>query len=93
MFYTYILRTTGNTLYIGYTKDLHKRLEQHRTHKGGAKYFHIFEGFELAYVEIFDNQHDAMSREWQLKQLKHAEKQKLVEENTDRLKNLLNKFE
>lgn len=89
MYYTYILRTSGNTLYVGYTKDLQRRVRQHRTRKGGAAYLRIFSDCHVVYVETFDTQHDAMSRERHLKLLSHAGKEEVVEENTDRSRDIL----
>ena len=78
MFYVYILRTTGNTFYTGQTKDLHKRLAQHKSHKNGAKYLNKFSDCKLVYVETYQTRSEAMSREWHLKQLSHDEKEELV---------------
>ena len=33
MFYLYILRTSANTLYIGQTNNLERRLNEHRNKK------------------------------------------------------------
>lgn len=78
MFYVYIIRTSSNTFYIGQTKDLHKRLLQHKNHKNGAKYLNGFAEMKLVYVETFATRSEAMSREWHLKQLTHDQKEGLI---------------
>ena len=66
MYYIYILKCCDNTLYTGYTNDLDKRLVTHNAGKG-AKYTARRLPVELVYSESFDNQNDAMSREWHIK--------------------------
>ena len=66
MFYVYLLRSTKDgTLYIGYTKDLRQRLEQHR--KGRAQTTKKHLPVELVYYEAYKSQKDAVSREQGLK--------------------------
>lgn len=79
-FVVYILRTSANTLYIGQTKDLEKRLVEHRMKKTGAKYMRAFSSFELVYQESFSTRGEALRREWELKQLSKAKKEALVKE-------------
>jgi putative endonuclease len=75
----YILRTSGNTLYIGQTKDLAKRLATHRTKSPKAsKYVRSFPFFELVYTETAATRSEALKREWQLKQLSRPEKEALI---------------
>lgn len=79
MFYVYILRTNKNTLYIGQTNNLDKRLREHNSHTvRSAKYTRAFESCELVYQEEFPIRQDAMKREWELKQLTRAEKEALI---------------
>lgn len=75
----YILRTSANTLYIGQTNNLKKRLEEHWRKKGkSAKYVRSFDSFKLVYVETFRTRRKAMQREYELKQLSHAKKEALI---------------
>ncbi|HEX7042600.1 MAG TPA: GIY-YIG nuclease family protein [Patescibacteria group bacterium] len=79
LFTVYILRTSSNTLYIGQTNNLEKRLKEHRKKKSRAsKYMRSFESFELVYKEIYPSRKEAMQREWQLKQLTKIQKEKLI---------------
>lgn len=80
MFYIYILRTSSNTLYIGQTNNLEKRLEEHKNKSAkSAKYIRYFDSFELVYSEKFSTRQEAMKREWQLKQWPRAKKEALIE--------------
>lgn len=75
----YILRTSSNTLYIGQTNDLEKRLKQHKDKKGkGSKYMRAFDSFGLVYTEDFETRSDALKREAFLKKLSKKEKEKLI---------------
>lgn len=75
----YILRTSKNTLYVGQTNNLTKRLTEHRNKKSrSAKYTRSFASLDLVYQEIFATRQQAMQREWQIKQLTHAKKETLI---------------
>ena len=79
MFYVYILRTSSDTLYIGQTNDLDRRLEEHRNDKArSAKYLRYFKSFELVYSEKHLNRTEAMRREAQLKRWPRAKKLALI---------------
>jgi putative endonuclease len=77
-FTVYILRTSSNTLYVGQTNNLEKRLKEHKEHKRGAKYMRMFDSFELVYTEAFKTRGEAMKKEIQLKKLTKLEKELLV---------------
>lgn len=79
MFYVYILRTNKNTLYIGQTDNLDRRLREHASHTDkSAKYLRYFSSFELVYQEEYNTRQEAMSREWQLKQWSRQKKDALI---------------
>ena len=75
--YAYIVECADSTYYCGYTNDLEKRIETHNRGKG-AKYTKPRLPVVLVYFEEFDTKEEAMSREWHLKQLSHAQKQALI---------------
>ncbi len=77
-FWVYILRTSGNTLYVGQTNNLEKRLKQHTQKKIGAKYLRIFDSFTLVYQENVASRSDALKREYMLRQLSKKEKESLI---------------
>jgi putative endonuclease len=58
MYYVYIVKNSIiNKIYIGYTKDLRRRLREHKNKKPG-----------LIYYEAYKNSKDAQARERILKQ-------------------------
>jgi putative endonuclease len=89
MYFLYILRTSSNTLYIGQTNNLKKRLQEHKgkTSKS-AKYVRFFNSFELVYTEEFPTRQEAMKREWQLKKWTKAKKEALIRGDQIALKRL-----
>lgn len=65
-YYTYILRSFKNdSLYIGYSANLKKRLESHNSGKNRAT--RPFVPYKLIYYEAFLNRIDAKNREIYLK--------------------------
>ena len=83
MYTIYILRTDKNTLYIGYTSDLEKRLAEHKSKSPkSAKYMRYFDSFELVYTEEYESRGEAMKREAALKKLSRKQKDELITEKT-----------
>ena len=77
MWFVYIIKCVDGTLYTGYTNDLEKRLEKHKSGKG-AKYTrsHMPEG--IVFSEKYDNKIIAQRREREIKKLNHKEKLELI---------------
>lgn len=75
--FVYILRCADGSFYTGYTTDPERRTKVHNSGKG-AKYTRARLPVELIYTETFDNKTDAQRREYAIKQLTRAEKEKLV---------------
>lgn len=89
MFYIYILRTSSNTLYIGQTNNVEKRLREHSSKSSkSAKYTRYFSSFELVYKDAYATRQEAMKREWQLKQWSRAKKEALIKGDKITLKKL-----
>jgi len=66
MFYVYILKSEKDgKLYIGYTNDLKRRLEEHNSGKNISTKFR--RPFELIYYEVYKSEGDAKHREYMLK--------------------------
>ncbi len=88
-YFIYILRTSSDTLYIGQTNNLEKRLKEHenKTTKS-AKYIRYFQSFELVYSEIYNSRVEAMRREIQLKKWTRSKKEALIQGNEILLKRL-----
>lgn len=77
MNYVYILRCGDGSLYTGWTNDLEKRVKAHSSGRS-AKYTRTHLPVELVYSEQLDTKEAAMSREWHIKRLSHAEKLRLI---------------
>ena len=77
MNYTYLVECADGSLYCGWTNNLEKRIADHNAGKG-AKYTKSRLPVKLVYYETFDTKEEAMSREWQIKQLSRAAKLKLI---------------
>ena len=76
--YVYVLECADGTFYTGYTTDVERRVREHDDGEG-AKYTRGRTPVELVYSEAHDSRSAAMSREYELKQLSRAEKERLVE--------------
>ena len=79
MNYAYILHCADGTLYTGWTNDLERRLKAHNGGTGG-KYTRARRPVELVYAEALPDKTAAMRREWEIKQLTHQQKEKLLEQ-------------
>ena len=89
MFYVYILHTSSDTLYIGQTNNLKRRLKEHLTKNSkSAKYIRYFDSVKLVYKEEYKTRSEAMKREVQLKKWTKAKKEALIKRNLDLLKKL-----
>lgn len=77
MNYTYILECKDGSYYTGWTNNLEKRLQDHNAGKG-AKYTKARRPVLLAYYETFTTKEEAMRREYAIKQMTRAEKEKLI---------------
>src|SRR6185503_15218139 len=87
--YIYILRFSDNSLYIGQTNNLNKRLEEHRNKTlKSAKFTKEHGNFELVYSEKFSNRLESMRREKQLKGWTRAKKEALIKGDKQLLKSL-----
>lgn len=75
-FYVYILLTERNTLYCGYTDDVERRFELHKSGKG-AKYTRANRPLKIVYTHKFNNKIDAQHEERRIKKLSRADKLKL----------------
>ncbi|OGY35592.1 MAG: endonuclease [Candidatus Andersenbacteria bacterium RIFCSPHIGHO2_12_FULL_45_11b] len=77
-FFAYMLRCSDGTLYTGWSTDIAKRTAQHNAGKG-AKYTRARLPVVCVYSESFDAKKDAMKREYEIKQLSRARKERLIQ--------------
>ncbi len=78
MYFTYILRCGDHSLYTGYTSRLKHRLKMHQEGKG-AKYTRGRGPISLVYAEPHQQKSAAMKREYQIKQMKKEDKERLIQ--------------
>jgi len=78
-YFVYILRTSANTLYIGQTNNLERRVREHQSKTcRSAKYVRCFDNVELVYTEEQPTRGEAMRRERELKRWTKEKKEMLV---------------
>lgn len=78
-FFVYILRSADNSLYIGQTNNLEKRIHEHIEHlQKAAKFTKELEDLKLVYKEEYLSRLDSMRREKQLKGWTRAKKEALI---------------
>jgi len=79
MYFVYILKTSGNTLYTGITTNLSRRILEHNSHTSkSAKYTRCFDSCKLVYSEKFIDRSSATKREIKIKKLTKKQKIDLI---------------
>ena len=79
MNYVYLLRCADGSLYCGWTTDLEARVKTHNRGRG-AKFTRSRLPAELVWSETYEDRHEALSREWHIKRMSRAEKEKMIRE-------------
>jgi putative endonuclease len=74
----YIVSCSDGTLYTGITTDLERRIGEHNSEKGGARYTRSRQPVKLAYWESAENRSEAARREYRIRRMPSVEKKKLV---------------
>jgi putative endonuclease len=77
-YFVYILKCADDTLYVGSTNNLEKRLHQHNHAKSGAHYTKIRRPVGLIHSEVLETYAAARAREAEIKRMKREEKMRLV---------------
>ena len=85
--YMYILQCADGSFYIGSTKELSLRVEQHKNGEG-ANFTANNLPVKLVYYETFDRIDEAFAREKQIQKWSRAKKIALIQGDTEKLKNL-----
>jgi putative endonuclease len=78
LYFVYILQCADNSLYIGCTNNLEKRIKQHNDSKWGAHYTKIRRPVILKYSEQFKTLKEARRRESQIKSWRRDKKINLI---------------
>lgn len=74
----YILKCKDNTLYVGCTNNLEKRVKEHNESKNGAHYTKIRRPVVLVYSEKYATLKEARAREAEIKRLRREDKLELI---------------
>jgi putative endonuclease len=78
-FYVYMMQSSSRrTLYIGMTNNLYRRVYQHKTHEFRG-FTYDYDAVRLVYWESFDEVHNAINREKQLKNRRREKKEWLIQ--------------
>ena len=85
--YMYILECSDGTYYTGSTKNLEKRIWEHKNMMG-ANYTKKKNPVKLVYYEKYSRIDKAFYREKQIQGWSHAKKKALIERNTNNLHEL-----
>ena len=94
MYYTYMIRCKGNTLYTGITTDIERRFSEHsETDERGAKYTKSHDVVKVEIVWQSENRSQASKLEFALKKLTKQQKEELILDNTSLEKFLAKKIE
>ena len=80
MYYVYILANiTGTVVYTGVTRDLIRRVYEHRHNMDPDSFTAKYSVHKLVYFESTTSRYEAISREKQIKSRNRKRKNKLVE--------------
>ena len=77
-FFVYIVECSDGTYYTGYTNNLERRLKQHITRKGGARYTKWKKAGSLVWSKEYKYSVHAMRAERKIKKLNRRQKEILV---------------
>ncbi|GEL12405.1 putative endonuclease [Flavobacterium glycines] len=87
-YYVYILRCSDNSLYVGVTSDVERRLMEHNAGKYPEAYTHSRRPVELVFYQEFTEPNQAIEFEKKIKKWSRQKKQALIDENYDELTRL-----
>ena len=76
--FVYIVRCSDNSLYTGIAKDLERRIIEHNSEAGGAKYTRTRKPVNLVYSEPGASRSAVCKREYQIKKMNVKQKNILI---------------
>ena len=84
-FFVYILECSNGTFYTGNTSNLDLRISQHISGYDHKAYTYNLRPVTLAWAQEFPTRTDALSVERQIKGWSHEKKQALIENNFEKI--------
>ncbi len=79
-YYVYIMSSINQTLYVGITNNLFRRVFEHRM-KLNEGFTEKYQIYKLVYAEYYTNVQEAIRREKQIKKWRREKKIKLIEKD------------
>ena len=76
--HVYIVRCRDGTFYTGIARILEKRIEEHNSGDGGARYTRSRRPVRLVYAEESPSRSAALKREHKIKRMSRAAKKRLI---------------
>ena len=76
--YVYMVCCRDDSLYTGISNNLARRVEEHNSHKAGAKYTKSRRPVRLVYYEKVSSRSEALRREYKIKKQPCGAKRALV---------------
>lgn len=80
--YTYLLLTKNNKLYCGYTNNIERRFEAHKSGKA-SKFTRANKPDKMVYIKEFETKSEALKEECRIKKLKREQKEVLINEGNN----------
>ncbi len=81
MYYLYMIKNSGNKLYVGITEDPQARVNYHNQ-KRGARFTKYIPDFKIVFLEPHTTPTQARQREIQIKKWRREKKEVLIERYT-----------
>jgi len=78
-YYTYLMASFRQTLYVGVTNDLERRVRQHKAKVHPDSFTARYNVNWLVYYEVFGDVREAIAREKQIKGWRRSKKIELIE--------------
>jgi putative endonuclease len=87
-YYVYLMASFKQTLYVGVTNDLVRRVHQHKTKADPDSFTARYNIDRLVYFETFGDVRDAIAREKEIKAWRRSKKVALIESQNPTWKEL-----
>ena len=87
-YYVYILKCSDDSLYVGITSDIERRVMEHNGGKYPEAYTHSRRPVELVFCQEFMDPNQAIEFEKKIKKWSRAKKQALINDNFGELQRL-----
>jgi putative endonuclease len=78
--FLYILRCADDTLYVGVTTNMSRRLNEHNTSNKGAKYTKHRRPVKLVYHTQYEDRSSAQKAEYKFRKLTRKRKEEIINE-------------